>query len=620
MTEVSDAVATAASPAEEARYQSFDELRKAHLELKQSLTSGDEDADRIADQIRGFLAKARGTGAVLMDPSVRKAAQGIIDYWSAELAGQPDAKSDDFVPFMLAPADISTLPDAPPAGDDEASAPNRDDQRTLIRLSGTARQWRNSGRQPGYLLTGGALAQARKFADQDRDLEDFVAASELFLERKKRFRIIVWTSGVTVVLVLLAIAGAIVGFGVFANWLYKINTDYVANSETNKTDPSSGLKWLDRLQFALPPYDLSGMTRLADVNAPGLRLYAPNFSSVEFVGARLSNARLPAASFSGGAFSFGGETDNDFGGADLRQAQFRNAKIAFTSFAGADLYRAVFDRAVLCNVNFTDANLRFASFWSARADAATEDSLKNTAWWQASGWRWNTIERLASHTPEEDAIRAARLKMTSGYRNDIDRPIAQLQNRLIEPLGRALALNDLAWTDAVWGIDVIAAKDPDPCGGDGVPANGRHAIEKAVCLLGRLNSEGDKPGGLTPLLLSLRDTLAYVLMQNRDMEGALAVFAQIGRDDPKFLEAPEVSFRFAIALYAAGQDKAAAVARLEAAVHDGGYQPTHELHTLRDNIFPYEDLKQPLKESANRQWPTVEKETVCPVRPVTAPK
>ena len=173
------------------------------------------------------------------------------------------------------------------------------------------------------------------------------------------------------------------------------------------SDPAAALRRLDLLQPLLAPYDLSGTPKLANVVVPELRLYAPNFSGVTFSKVEFPKATLPAAAFSGASFSFDGGGRNDFSGANLRQAQFKTAKIANTSFKGTDLYRASFDRAVLCDVDFTGANLRAASFWAVTLNDNTKDTLKTTAWWQALGWPWSEIEK-ACPAPAERCCKCQR--------------------------------------------------------------------------------------------------------------------------------------------------------------------------------------------------------------------
>jgi hypothetical protein len=627
LTAEPEAAATAAAPPplNDARYASFAELRSAHLDLRASFsetihTGGTTGA---ADQLRQFLAKAQKTGAVLVEPTVRKAAQGILDYWCAELAGLPDAAKQDFIPLTLAPPAISTLPDVEqPAGEGEQSAQRKEDQRVLIRLSGMARQWRNAGRQPGYLLTGTALEEARRFAQQDADLLEFIEASEAAEaarkadeeRRAKRRSNARW-------------AIALIAAGLISAWYFSFLAKIAAKLITQgiaqgTVDSARALHWLALIQPLSPPYDLSGSQKFANVDLPKLALFAPNFSGVDFSGVKFPYARLPAASFSGGDFSFDGSGGNDFSGAELPRAQFRSSRIAATSFAGADLYRAVFDRAVLCNVDFSQANLRYASFWSVMLDAPTTENLKNTAWWQAVGWSWSDIQSLAkprAGTTAGSRDRAANLKKSSGFKSDIKVPIEKLSGIALSPLERAVALNDLAWTDAVWGVDTVPpnvdqaapkpATAPDPCAGTGIPDNARDAAEQAVCIVGNLNREGDKKGTYTDLLSNLRDTLAYIRLQNNELPDALNQYRDIASDNSKFLENPDVSFRYAIALHADAKndaDKAAAVKRFTDAIDVKRYQPTHELQNLRDLISPFKEFTDVLEGSNNKLWPQIQ--------------
>jgi hypothetical protein len=180
----------------------------------------------------------------------------------------------------------------------------------------------------------------------------------------------------------------------------------------------------------------------------------------------------------------------------------------------------------------------------------------------------------------------------------------------------------MAWTLAIWGVDIAGPKSQDPCAATGVPANGLQAAEQAVCILTKLNSEGDKKGSYKDLLSNLRDTLAYIQMQRGEMDAALQTFQQMGKDDPAALENSEsTQFRYAIAQYTVAgndQDKAAAIQRFTAAVKDNLYQPSHEVQTLRDYIFPVQEFVDVLKASANRLWPVVhnqpegQNQTGCP--------
>jgi hypothetical protein len=348
---------------------------------------------------------------------------------------------------------------------------------------------------------------------------------------------------------------------------------------------------------------------------------------------RLPNdATLPSATFNLTNFSFdgtGASGDNDFTGANLQLAQFRNAKIAFTSFAGADLYRAVFDRSRLCDVDFSGANLHLASFWGVTMDDQTNERLRNTAWWLADGWQWEDIEKLRPPSRQkvangaaarEDKERSDRLKQSLGYQREIADATQQV-SRSSPGSDRVVALNYLAFTYAIWGTDVSGpGYTADPCA-QGAPANGRQAAEQAVCLAKKLKSEADKKVSYTDLLSNVRDTLAYIIMQDGDMAAALKVFDELAADDPKYLDgAKDSAFRYAIAQYAGGGDKAAAIARFKTAIEEMRYQPTHELQTLREHIFNVPEFVAVLKASTNRLWPPVPNDTPCPAPKSAAAK
>jgi hypothetical protein len=594
-------------------------LRKAHLELRELTAGYTSPADETAGRIRTFLADACKTGATLIDPSDRRAAQGILDFWSAELAGNPTAKEADFVPVMLAPADAGWTFDRLDASMAPAESPtSRIDQRTLVRLSALARQWRDTHKQRGYLLTGESLKEAAQYKDQDSNLAEFVEASRKAIRRQRIF----W--GVIGAIVAFATAGIV---ALYISFLTKQITDLKSQQAARGFNQADALWWLDLFQPLHEPYDLSSTPKFANVTASKLTLYAPNFSGVPFSNVKFPGARMPAASFSGSSFSFDGDGSNDFGAAELGQAQFRGARIAKTSFAGADLYRASFDRAQLCDVDFTGANLRNASFWAVTLNDKTKDTLRQTAWWQALGWPWEQIEKLApphqgSANQQDDERLREKLKNSLGFKFDIRRPIENIKRSSAGSIERALALNSFAWIDAIWGVDIATPKQrdsegndattPDPCAATGLPANAVEAARQAVCIVDKLNRDGDTKGKFTALLSNLLDTQAYVFLQNNEPGKALESYGAIARNDPKFLDDPEISFRYAIALYAGGQDKSIAIARLKDAVQSRLYQPTHELHTLRDYIFPVKEFVETLRASTSELWPTVKNLKECP--------
>jgi len=134
--------------------------------------------------------------------------------------------------------------------------------------------------------------------------------------------------------------------------------------------------------------------------------------------------------------------------------------------------------------------LRLASFWGVTSDEQTKEHLKNTAWWLAVGWPWSDIEKLA----HDGKARSDRLKQSLGFQHDIGDATRSLSRSSPGSLDYALALSDMAFTYAIWGIDLTGpGYTSDPCAAQGVPENGRRAAEQAVCIVGKLkHRRGEK--------------------------------------------------------------------------------------------------------------------------------
>jgi hypothetical protein len=619
---MTDDIAAAAARGSEAASARADDglagLRDAHLALRRAISGGASGGGAASkeQQIRAFLVDARKTGACIADPKARRAAQGILDYWCAELANIPGTRSNEFASVLLEPFDATQIP-----RESERPAQSREDEQALIRLSAMARQWRDTDKPRGYLLTHDAVKEAARFADQDANLAEFVKASKRAIQGRRR-NILIFLAGIALT----------IGAGFYWQFQYLPQTRdrliselvYDVSAATEKTAASQArtLRWLSRYQPWLPPYDLTGAAKIVDVTLPRLNMSAPNFSRVNFSNVGFPDANLPAASFSGSEFSFDG-TDGDrtdFKGADLRRAQFRNAKIRFTSLEGTVLYRVVFDRAIMCDVDFSGASLRSASFWAVTLNDKTRASLKTTAWWLAVGWPWPEIiqlvrphENFTLGRSKDDEAQDDVLRQSPGFKEDYRVATEPLMHTPAGSLARAVALNNMAWTLAIWGIDLVGPKSSNPCAAEGVPANGLQAAEQAVCIARKWNGEGEQKGLYTGLLSNLRDTLAYIQMQRGEVAEALQTFQDISADDSTFLESSESSeFRYALALYKDGKDTAAALSKFKTAVTDRHYHPSHEIHTLRDYIFSVPDFPPVLRDSAASLWPTLLHQVDCP--------
>ena len=155
--------------------------------------------------MRNFIARAAATGAVVTDRTERRAAQGILDYWCAELVSAPEALPGDFLPAQLSLPNQRTIAatgDVTPTMDPKLQERSRE----IIRLAASARQYRDSGKQRGYLLFGTALKEASRYRDEDPDIAALIRDSEEDEARSRR-RVFSGLVGVIAILIVcLAVA------------------------------------------------------------------------------------------------------------------------------------------------------------------------------------------------------------------------------------------------------------------------------------------------------------------------------------------------------------------------------------------------------------------------------
>jgi Pentapeptide repeats (8 copies) len=609
-------------------------LRAAHRSLRRSVADAAPDHKRR--QIQDFLNEACEAGAFIAGLSDRSDAQNILDYWFNELASlrqsepNPATGPRGFTPKLLAPFDPTRATRA-----EQTIGRGEEEQKELIRLSAYARQYVNSDKDRGYLLSGDALKDAARFKDVDKNIALLVERSTI-AARHGRYA---YFGNFSILVPLLLMFVVIVAL---YYWITKFTDVITTRTQTSqdttparmifgligtKAGAAFDLNLLAWFQPWAQPYDLSG-TDFSPFELSGLQLHAPNFAGARFRNVNLPKAKIPAASFSESTFRFDGpEGRNDFSEGDLMRNQFRAADVAFTSFRGSDLYRAVFDRAVLCDVDFEGANLRSASFWGTKFDSKTLDSLKNNAaWWLAVGWRWSEIKRLApigeneaAGSPETKTARLSAMKNSPGFQKDLAVPKAAFERSSSGTVERARALNDIAWIYAVWGLCI---SEPDSqwhsesCTKDlpnDFPRSALEAAQRAVDFITKLNDPPGEKGPYADFLASQQDTLAYILMQSGRKSEAVKVFEDISRTSPVTAESGETSFRHAIALYAVagnGADGAAqrdnAVKMFEKAVFEDRYQPSHELKTLNKYIFGNAKFERILSRSVTTLWPTAE--------------
>lgn len=166
------------------RFSSLDDLQHAHVELMKTLrpTLGSGDTSSAKPAIIKFVERAKNTGACIQDTAERQAGQNILDYWSAETVSVEDI-SKDWTPEKLLPFDPEAGGRTEPSAERLAARLNA---RKKIQLAAAARLWKDSGQATGYLLNGSALAEAEKFAQEDREIKDLVFASRTKVSAERR--------------------------------------------------------------------------------------------------------------------------------------------------------------------------------------------------------------------------------------------------------------------------------------------------------------------------------------------------------------------------------------------------------------------------------------------------
>lgn len=278
----------------------------------------------------------------------------------------------------------------------------------------------------------------------------------------------------------------------------------------------------------------------------------------------LAGAILPYASFSQCKIY-----DVQFPDADLSSARFDEAVITKTDFSGANLYRSIFDHAQFNEVNdFSNADLRSASF----RDVAINGDLifTDTAWWLAFGWTFPQIEKFADKYGGLDIGKA------KVFDKDIIARKKEVDNALSAE-DRARALNEVAWTYAVYGADLKMAKE--------------YALKALEEFRAIKKIKGKSENWIAKTRMNFTDTKAYILLQEGDPAGAVKLF-----EEPGIIGANsdgDLLFRYALALHALALEKDGNVkegleqkaqAFLDQSLQKRNYVPSHELHLLHRYI------------------------------------
>ncbi len=591
---------------------SFSALRDAHTALKEY-----GDQPDLPDLLSMFLKEAPQCGASISDRHTRSKAQSILDYWSLRLAAiAPGISHDVQLEEPVAPEKPEQKPAAAAGQEPEGQAaaepaaseapvpaakPAEDNDQLAIRFAAAARLWRDTDHLKGFLLEGDALALGAKFRKRDTAIDDLVTESENTIRRRKR-RNAAWLAGSLLATVLLIFWVHSWLFPLLAKWEARQAAMYSTDDPT--PDEISSLEWrFARIAFYqrfMPADKVADVyltsARFGQLNLRGISLPAANFIQTKFSKVQFDGANLANSFFSESP----GIANVDFARANLSYANFRSSTLTGqTSFEDANLYRANFDYTNLCGVNFSGARLKKASFRDVHLEDVT--GFANSGWWLASGWNSENYNKLmAVEDSEQDIIDSA------GFQADLAETTEFLLGTAVGTIDRAMALNSYALALASWGFasptDVLAAysvAQASDCMTNGaMPQDALTASQESVCIL-------ENTQQVQHLKAIVYDTLGYLQLQRNDVDGALASFANSEADGSRIGDGGR-EFRHAVAWFAAGRPDEA-FAKLEYAMNQRQYVPSHELKTLKHLLIgpdkrPNELLERVLK-NIDERWP-----------------
>lgn len=598
-----------------APFPTFAALEEAHVEFKKRFYPWDATVKTeppSAAEVQAFIDRVAATGVVLRERPERRAAQSILDYWSTQLGNLVDANPSDMRPRSLAAYDASRVGRVV---DEPVADPKQDGQaRKVIRLAATARLYQDSG-TPGFLLSGKALADARRFVNLDEDIASLVEASDRYIRRRRlTYAAAGIFGGLFVMVVTIAVIFSLLPY------LKEQKILRMAGVRPDSEFLKDGLYSLSRYQKLMTVKDSIGLSLnvfyFKGIDVPDLNLMGSEFKYARFEAVKFHRAEIPYSLFNN-SFIEGSE----FNEANLVGSRFDESIIRSSSFVGAKLSSIVFIQSLLCGVDFSGSDLNDTSFFATSFDEQTRDSLATTAWWLASGWSWSQFTRLAERSGHRD------LSTAKAFRDQLAIREEGVRRRAGAPIARAYDLGALALLRTKWGIDVRSTAampegDAEFCArvatNTDVPATAEDATRTAICLM---RSEPN-----SSFVRFLEGILGYVILHGRPLRDIppeqLARAVSLLRGATAGWSKEDTNRHWLMFTYAAAQylfwkqagtgSSAQAIKDLQT-VMDAGHIPTHELRhlieVLRDQDRQGEFLDK-VAEAIKARWPDT-KEKSC---------
>jgi tetratricopeptide (TPR) repeat protein len=209
--------------------------------------------------------------------------------------------------------------------------------------------------------------------------------------------------------------------------------------------------------------------------------------------------------------------------------------------------------------------------------------------------------------PADARVLRQALRTSERFHTDFEIPIVEANAGTFD---RALALNGMAWTLATWGVEgEDLTLDPGRCDSSSLPKDALDAASQSICIIENLKNKGVPDIDYDNWLSNFRDTQAYILMQAGRMPEARALYEK----DLNGAEADGGSlFRYAIALYATGEETAAH-AKFETAIRENHFLPSSELQNLKQYI-PVKVMGMAY-DLMDRSYPAPQLDLKCPANP-----
>jgi len=263
------------------------------------------------------------------------------------------------------------------------------------KIEETAKEWQNSTieNQKSYLLSGKALAEVKKFQDEQGDRFPLSQVAEVFIQASSKTQRIDRVK-MTVLIGIIPLIGLI-----FLSWqLYRYSQTQgdwkVISDNQGKRESLPRIKALESLNkagVALNQKQFNGLNLqkinlananlsnsnftdsfLTDANLVNANLTEADLSQIELTGANLSGANLSNSILIGGYLTGANLAKSNLKNADLtdanlirasltgatlQEANFLNAELTGAKLTGVDLSRAKLNNANLWGVDLTGANL-----------------------------------------------------------------------------------------------------------------------------------------------------------------------------------------------------------------------------------------------------------------------